>query len=370
MVYGMAYPNGCRGEHMRLFGCQNCGQVIFFENQSCGRCGDRLGFLPSEGKLSALEQSGDVWTVLAKPVTKWRFCTNADKGVCNWMIPEELQDKFCTACRHNRIVPDLSEPSNLQAWAKMELAKHRLFYTLLRLGLPTPNRADRPNTGLVFDFLSDPAGSGSGKVMTGHEGGLITLAVAEAHDAEREARRAQMGEPYRTLLGHFRHEVGHFYWDMLIRDGGFLDSFRAAFGDERQDYREALKRHYTDGPPANWRESFVSAYAASHPWEDWAESWAHYLHIVDSIETAGAFGLEVHPTIDPDDILKTDPGVDPYAPDPFGNLVQRWLPLTIALNAMNQSMGLNDLYPFVLSPAVISKLGYIHDVVHGSSPAR
>ena len=191
--------------------------------------------------------------------------------------------------------------------------------------------------------------------------------MAEADDAEREARRARMGEPYRTLLGHFRHEVGHFYWDMLIRDGHRIEAFRAVFGDESEDYGEALKRHYAGGPPPNWQENFVSTYATSHPWEDWAESWAHYLHIIDGMETAATFGLEVHPTIDPDHVLETSPDVDPYGPEPLDRLIHRWLPLTIALNAMNQSMGLNDLYPFVLSPAVIVKLEFIHDIVHAGA---
>ena len=354
---------------MRLFECQNCGQVLFFENQHCGRCGERLGFIPTDGVLSALEEAGPVWTALHRPGHEWRFCANAEYSVCNWLVPAASPERFCIACRHNRMVPDLSEKANWDAWAKMELAKHRLFYTLLRLGLPTPSRAEAPKTGLVFDFLADSDGPGGKKVMTGHDDGLITLAVAEADDAEREARRARMGEPYRTLLGHFRHEVGHFYWDQLIRDRDQIEAFRAVFGDERSDYGAALKRHYADGPPPDWQQNFVSTYATSHPWEDWAESWAHYLHIIDGMETAGAFGLEVHPTIDPDHVLETHPGADPYTPEPFDRLINRWLPLTIALNAMNQSMGLNDLYPFVLSPAVITKLNFIHDVVHASAPS-
>jgi hypothetical protein len=348
---------------MRLFGCQNCGQVLFFENQQCGRCGKRLGYLPTRSELSVLEANGSTWEAFAEPGLQLKFCVNASYLVCNWMLPASSPEQFCVACRHNRMVPDLSAGSNLQSWAKMEMAKHRLFYALLQLGLPTPNRRDDPKAGLVFDFLTDSEGSDGGKVMTGHEDGLITLAVAEADDAEREARRARMGEPYRTLLGHFRHEVGHFYWDILIRDGGRLADFRAVFGDERDDYGNALRRHYADGAPADWQSHFVSAYAGSHSWEDWAETWAHYLHIVDGLETARAFGLEIHPTIDPDHALGTGPGVDPYEIEHFEVLVRRWLPLTIALNAMNQSMGLNDLYPFVLSPAVITKLAFIHKVV-------
>ena len=243
----------------------------------------------------------------------------------------------------------------------MELAKHRLFYTLLQLRLPTPNRVDNPRNGLVFDFLNDPPG---GRVMSGHDEGLITLAVAEADDAEREARRTRMGEPYRTLLGHFRHEVGHFYWDVLVKGGNRLDAFRSVFGDERDEYGAALQRHYASGPPTDWQTSYVSVYATSHPWEDWAESWAHYLHIIDGLETAGAFGFAIHPAIDTDDVLSTRTSVNPYQEPRFERLAETWLPLTIALNAMNQSMGLTDLYPFVLSPAVIKKLGFIHEVVH------
>ena len=349
---------------MRLFGCENCGQVLFFENQNCGRCGVRLGFNPFEGALRALEPDGIDWRTLGDAGECYRFCSNADRFVCNWLIPTASPERFCVACRHNRTVPDLSEPSNWQSWAKMESAKHRLFYTLLKLGLPTPNRIDDPQNGLVFDFRTDGHGPGGGKVMTGHEDGLITLAVAEADDAEREARRARMGEPYRTLLGHFRHEVGHFYWDMLIRDGDRTHDFRAIFGDESDDYKAALRRHYADGPPSDWQERFVSAYAAAHPWEDWAETWAHYLHIIDGLETANAFKLEVHPALDRQHVLETGAGIDAFGEQPFAQFVHEWLPLTIALNAMNQSMGLNDLYPFVLSNVVIGKLSFIHQLVH------
>lgn len=349
---------------MRLFKCQSCGQVLFFENRMCGRCGHRLGFLPEQGELSALEPGDFDWHPLSERGTSWRFCANAEHEVCNWLVPVGSPERFCLACRHNRMVPDLSQPVNLLAWSRMELAKHRLFYTLLRLRLPIPNRLDDPSSGLVFDFLSDPPGPDGTRVLTGHEDGLITLAVAEANDAERESRRAQMGEPYRTLLGHFRHEVGHFYWDVLVRDGRQQDAFRAVFGDERDGYNGALRRHYASGPPPNWQEQYVSAYATSHPWEDWAETWAHYLHIVDGLETARAFGFEVHPSIDTDKTLQAETKRNPYEELRFERLADVWLPLTIALNAMNQSMGLGDLYPFVLSPAVISKLGFIHDIVH------
>ena len=350
---------------MKIFACQNCSQMLFFENRVCGRCGHRLGFLPDAGELSALEpeQAPLFRALAAAPDASWRFCENAGLDACNWLLPASATERFCKACRHNRTVPDLSIDSHLVAWRKMEAAKHRLFYTLMRLKLPTPNRVDDPERGLVFDFLADPEGEGK-KVMTGHDEGLVTLALVEANDAVREARRSAMGEPYRTLLGHFRHEVGHYYWDRLVKDEGRLEECRAVFGDDREDYNAALKRHYTKGAPRDWQDNFVSTYATTHAWEDFAETWAHYLHIVDSLETAAAFGLEVHPTIAKDQILHTAAQIDPYQPGGFERLIETWLPLTYALNAMNRSMGLGDLYPFVLSSPVIHKLGYIHDLVH------
>jgi hypothetical protein len=240
------------------------------------------------------------------------------------------------------------------------VASHRLFYTLLMLRLPMPNRADDPEHGLAFDFLADPP---THNVLTGHDNGLITVALQEADDAEREARRTRMHEPYRTLLGHFRHEVGHYYWDRLVADPNRTEACRAIFGDERADYGAALKRHYDTGAPADWQAHFVSAYASAHPWEDFAETWAHYLHIVDSLETARAYGLEVHPAIAAERELHAEPRLDPYQGASFAPLVDLWLPLTYALNAMNRSMGLQDLYPFVLAPAAIGKLAFIHGLM-------
>ncbi|HEU4518469.1 MAG TPA: putative zinc-binding metallopeptidase, partial [Microvirga sp.] len=182
--------------------------------------------------------------------------------------------------------------------------------------------------------------------------------------AERERRRHSMGEPYRTLLGHFRHEVGHYYWTVLVEEAGHLEAFRTVFGDEREDYGEALKRHYANGPRAGWQNEYVSAYAGSHPWEDWAETWAHYLHIVDTLETASAFSMRVRPRIGLGEELSAEIDFDPHHNVSLNRLVAAWLPLTFAVNSLNRSMGQPDLYPFVLSPAVIGKLAFIHERVH------
>ena len=349
---------------MQLFKCQHCGQTLYFENDVCERCNHRLGFDVAILDLSALEPAGTDWTALAEPGKSFRCCDNADHGVCNWLVPSDSPERYCAACRHNRTVPDLSTEQNRIAWGKLEIAKHRLIYQLRRLDLPLPNRADDPERGLVFDFLADPATPDGPKVLTGHDNGLITLALSEADDAERERRRTTMHEPYRALLGHFRHEVGHYYWDRLIKDGNLETECRAVFGNDEEDYGEALQRHYKSGPPADWRDHFVSAYATTHAWEDWAETWAHYLHIVDCLDTAGAFGLEVHPAVTNDPALHASTKLDSYAPGDFTRLVDAWLPLTFALNSMNRSMGLADLYPFVLSPDVIRKLSFIHGIVH------
>ena len=349
---------------MKLFKCQHCGQVLYFENVRCERCGHQLGYMPQQNTLSALEPSGNQWSLLAAPGETAFMCQNAGQDACNWLVAPSSGERFCVACRHNRTVPDLSLQQNVVAWRKLELAKHRLFYTLIRLGLPTQNRIDDPACGLVFDFLADVPTAQAVPVLTGHENGLITIALAEADDAEREQRRVRMGEPYRTLLGHFRHEVGHYYWDRLVAEEGRLDACRSVFGDDREDYGAALQRHYREGAPADWRANFISSYATTHPWEDFAETWAHYLHIVDTLEMGRAFGLSVAPHVASDDVLDADLDVDPYEAGGVGAMIDAWLPLTFAVNSLNRCMGATDLYPFVLPPPVITKLGFIHDLVH------
>ena len=219
----------------------------------------------------------------------------------------------------------------------------------------------------MFEFLADPPHPSGPKVMTGHNDGVVTIALAEADSAEIEKRRAELAEPYRSLLGHFRHEVGHHYWDILVRDGGKLDQCRAIFGDNSQNYEVALKRHYQRGAPADWPDRFVSAYATSHPWEDFAKSWAHYLHIVDTLETANAFGVRIAPAVDREGAHSTKLNFDPYAEGSIERIVDAWAPFVVAMNSVNRAMGRPDLYPFVIAPAVIEKLRFIHDLVRGAA---
>ncbi len=356
---------------MKIFSCSACKHVAFFENSQCTRCGHTLAYLPDRGVLTALERDtsgeptpdGDARYIALDPEAKgsrYRLCKNySSYAVCNWAIPEHDPNVFCPACRLNETIPDLSEQTAVDAWRTLEIAKRRLVYTLLALGLPLESRFDEPKTGLAFAFKQD--GPNGERVLTGHCDGLVTINVAEADSSERESIRTKLGERYRTLLGHFRHESGHYYWDRLIKDTHLLEEFRKEFGDEQEDYDQALKRHYAE-PHFDWYRNFVSAYATMHPWEDWAETWAHYLHMIDTLETAQAYGLALRPQAVGGAVTESVTTRRMHF-DSFEDLIAAWVPLTVALNSLNRSMGLPDLYPFVLADPVISKLRFVHRVV-------
>lgn len=345
---------------MRPFFCQACGHRVFFENVFCLSCNRTLGFEPEELIMRALEDNGQGGF---RPVGDaadhgtFRFCRNRDEHqACNWLVSEHDPDDYCRSCRLNRTVPDLGVAEHRTHWQKLEAAKRRLVYSLLRLRLPVQSKTEDAAQGLAFDFLADTGwefGEGT-KVMTGHLEGVITINIAEADDAIREKMRLNLREVYRTVLGHFRHESGHYYWDRLIRDAAGIEAVRSCFGDEREDYAAALERHYQQGPPANWSEEFVSSYAAAHPLEDWAETWAHYLHIVDTLETAACLGVMIR-----------EPDGERSLADPIGRsmsaILDDWHALRMVLNSLNRSMGLQDAYPFVISQCIEKKLAVIHD---------
>ena len=356
---------------MRTFHCDHCQQQLFFENFACVSCGARLAYLPDLKTIGSLDDAGDgTWT---SPLPEaedraYRLCANyAEHDVCNWALPADDPDPLCRSCRLTQVIPDLSRPGNREAWYRIEVAKRRLVYTLLELGLPLRSRTEDPESGLAFEFLADPDDPSAPKPLTGHASGLITINVAEADDAERERRRLAMHEPYRTLLGHFRHEVGHYYWDVLIAATPRLDAFRQLFGDERADYAQALERHYREGAPPDSSQRFISAYASAHPWEDWAETWAHYVHMVDALGTAASYGLALHPRRADEPALETDPRRG--LPGTFERMLEDWLPLTFVLNDLNRGLGLPDGYPFVLSEQQIAKLRFVHETVAAAAVA-
>ncbi|MFZ5544454.1 MAG: zinc-binding metallopeptidase family protein [Pseudomonadota bacterium] len=364
----------------RAYRCR-CGRPVFFGNSRCLGCGTALGYEPEQARVLPLEPGPQphTWQVVgaggATSSSIYRRCANFDSPAgCNWLVPVDAQGQapdLCRACRLNRTIPDLSDAHNRLLWGRIEAAKRRLASQLIALGLPVRAKVgEDPAHGLAFDFLRALPGA---PVTTGHADGVITLDVEEADDARREQRRTQLHEPYRTLLGHLRHEVGHYYWDRLVMGSPWLEDFRSLFGDERQDYAAALQANYQHGPPADWSRRFVTAYASCHPWEDWAETWAHYLHMVDTVDTALSFG------IDADDVELT---AEPWGPDAlwrpqspgaeaFLGFLNAWTELTAVLNEMSRSMGQPDFYPFVLPRPAVAKLQFIHLVVQraGQRPA-
>ncbi|RYD64505.1 MAG: hypothetical protein EOP83_09575 [Verrucomicrobiaceae bacterium] len=355
--------------------CQ-CGRAIFFRNSLCLACGVGLGYEPDRAQVRSLKPAakGGTWQLSGEssesPV--YRRCENFDSPAgCNWLVPAEHPSTLCIACRLNRTIPNLDDPVSCSYWRMIEIAKRRVVAQLLAIGLPVRSKVEEdPERGVMFDFLRTPPGSPP--IMTSHGNGLITLNIEEADDSFREGVRNRMHEPYRTLLGHFRHEIGHYYWDRLIAGTPWHQKFRELFGDERIDYATALNKNYQTGPPHDWQERFISTYAAAHPWEDWAESWAHYLHLVDSLDTAIGLGMVGGDNIE----IETEPFTldDLYAPeDPDAthvlSLVNGWIELVTALNELARSMGHRDFYPFVMSRPVLRKLHFIQLVVRGERQA-
>jgi hypothetical protein len=356
---------------VKLFACDNCQQTLYFENSRCVNCGESVGYCPEVAHLAVLRQPADAppgifeISLPNNEFRRYRQCNNARFDACNWLVTTDSSAEYCRSCELSEVIPDLSDPANEQAWRLIEAAKRRLVYTLLALKLPVAPKKQYPETGIAFHFLR---GTDKEPAMTGHEDGVITLNIAEADSTFRENMREKMGEGYRTLLGHLRHEIGHYYWDWFIKYTMRLNNFRTLFGDERQDYEEAVKRHYEQGPPADWQTNFISAYASMHPWEDWAETWAHYLHMIDTLETAKSHGLTVR--MPAADKRGENIATDALAFRDFEALTAGWNALTLAMNSLNRSMGMKDAYPFVLSPNVLGKLRYIHEMVQESRATR
>jgi hypothetical protein len=341
---------------VKTYECGACGNTIYFENVECVRCGHALGFQPARLDMVSLAplNGGHLREIGAGSTAPVAYCANTIHGVCNWLVPGGDEPGFCIACALNRKIPDLSYSANLRAWGDFERAKKRLVYSLLRFGLPLDG-AVAGKGALAFDFVHD--------ALTGHLDGVITIAVAEANAVERERQRQAMSETYRSLLGHMRHEIGHYYWMLLIQETEHLSEFRQLFGDERQNYSAALDRHRDLGPPPDWALRHVSAYASAHPWEDWAETWAHYLHMVDALDTAAAHDFEPRTSGFARAGMRGMQADDVYRTASFGALMERWIPLTLALNEINRSMGHNDFYPFMIPEVATTKLNFVHRIV-------
>ncbi len=328
---------------MRRFYC-DCGCEIFLESVICVHCHRPVAYFPIRNTMVTVEQVEGEWRVAGEGVpVKW--CAHRQQyEVCNAVLDQHEDSTYCIVCRLNRTIPNLTNPKNLSRWGKLEEAKRRLLFGLLELGLPLEVPVDGLIRPLCFDFLEDKRTNPSVPdefISTGHQQGIITINVLEADDVQRVWQRELSGERYRTLLGHLRHEVGHFYFEVFTTD---KDGFRSLFGDITQSYDDALSEYYLQGVKQDWSQHYISPYASVHPKEDWAECFAHYLHMLDTLQTAAARQLI--------DSLNGEESLQ--------QLLQLWDELSVTLNELNRSLGLPDAYPFVVNDAVANKLDYIH----------
>ncbi len=354
---------------MKTFKCR-CGNTLYFENTRCESCGCELGFVARDLSMVALTSETDnVWQGVSIS-GNFRKCQNySHEQNCNWLVGADDASPFCDSCRLSEVIPDLSVPLNRDRWHRIERAKRRLLFSLYALDLPVTDRETDPEHGLAFHLMQDQQHFSEfvhledqpERVMTGHLDGVITLNIEEADPVLREENRTRLQEQYRTLLGHLRHESGHYYWDKLVASGPRLKAFRELFGDERADYKIALEKYYSEGPVEDWQQNWVSAYASAHPYEDWAECWAHYLHMIDTLETAYVHGSCFSGTGEVDQGQIVDRAY--LSTVSIETLCQQWSKLSIALNEMNRSMGLRDAYPFVLNAPIVRKLSFIHDMI-------
>ncbi|MCV7298846.1 putative zinc-binding metallopeptidase [Mycobacterium barrassiae] len=345
---------------MRDFTCPNCGQRLAFENSLCLSCGSSLGFSLEDMALLVIAPDDESDHAGAVPSSDYQLCANLYAAQCNWLVKRSPTRQLCTSCALTRTRPNDADTKAMAAFAEAEKAKRRLIAQLHEMKLPIIGRDEDPQFGLAFDLLS----SENEKVFTGHENGVITLDLAEGDDVHREQLRVSMEEPYRTLLGHFRHEIGHYYYYRLVDPSpDYKARFHELYGDADADYQAALDRHYSEGPPTEWQKDYVSSYATMHPAEDWAETFAHYLHIRDTLDTAAAFGLAPASATFERRVL---------GPSGFDTTIDIWLPLTWALNMINRSMGKDDLYPFVLPAKVLDKMRLVHTIIDEivSDPAK
>ncbi len=354
---------------MRLHHCSHCGQQVYFENTICTACGNALGLLTDSLEMRAFgpQYADGSWPQLHPKLgyeaTRWRPCERRiTADLCNWMVPAGSNSLRCRSCQLTDPASSDSPAASAQR-GKAELEKRRLLYSLFGLGLPL-----RPKThaddlhGLAFRWLSP---GDDQTALTAHANGLVSLNLQEVDDVHRESARVQFGESQRTVLGHLRHEVSHHLYQRFVSGTRFMEPFRLHFGDERQDYASTLARYYANGPISNWRDWTISAYAGSHPWEDWAETCAHYLLILDAVDTAAAWGLHLRPNLH-----GPGPACAPQMPT-AGRTAQAllfddWMPVARFLNAMSRSIGIGDSYPYSVPQPLLGKLRFVQEVIQAS----
>lgn len=347
---------------VRRFDCQTCDAALTFDDTRCRSCSAEIGYFLDADHLGPIEPgNGATYRRRGAPDhdPDWWRCLNTAWG-CNWMVPLDDGNVWCAACRLTRGRPDESNPDAVRAWSHAEAAKRRLVAQLYRLGLPVapPSRRDDDTTssddGLVIDLVYLPDSVG----VTGHRPGVITLDLREVDPGFREAAREHFGEQYRTVLGHLRHETGHHFWQRLVVRADALDDARELFGDERADYAAALETHYgrLRGPhgTVDVPHAYISDYASVHPSEDWAECFAHYLHLRDGLETAESFGL----------------GASDHDDDTLEAMLSRWRELSRGVDEVSRALGQSPAYGVVVHPEVEPKLRFVHERITGAARAR
>jgi hypothetical protein len=348
---------------MNTYVC-TCGSRMFFNNTVCTNCGSEVGWCEACRRIAPLSPAGDRFACgnpkCGQAVVK---CHNyAVEAVCNRVFAVDPAATpvaadpltgvgLCKACRLNNIVPDMSIPENRHRWEHLELAKRQLLYQLDVLGLSYASDDVGSEKPLRFDFK---ANTDEESVLTGHADGLITINIDEADSVERERVRKQMHEPHRSLISHFRHEVGHYYWMTLVA-GKCEPECAAVFGDHNAvPYADALEQHYAHGAAPGWQGRFVSAYATAHPWEDFAETWGFYLDMWEVLST-------MHHHLPG---LAADPKTLPVEA-----LAKTYQQLGVFFNEVNRTMGLKDLVPEVISGEVVKKLAFIHHLIRRAPAA-
>jgi hypothetical protein len=310
-----------------------------FDSSMCTHCGAPHGYLPSIGDLRRLiEVEPATFEVETSGPRLWR-CLNASWG-CNWMVPVG-PDVWCRACRLTRGRPAESDLVATENWMRAENVKRRLVHQLVSLGLPVNPRSELHPQGLVFDLVHVPGAP----CVTGHRDGVVTIDITESDDQHRDSVRRSMGESFRTMIGHFRHEIGHQLWIELIGASDLLEPFRALFGDERADYPIALRRHHQSSEDVP-SPDFISGYATAHPHEDWAESFAHLLHLHDAAETAHWHGW-TNLAPDEDD-----------ASTEHASSLQGWLKVTTTADDIAVGLGAGPVYPFRPGGLALEKLEF------------
>ncbi len=354
---------------VRAFACPVCDSFMAFEADHCARCGTAVGLhLPSLTML-ALGDGAAIYEGI-----RWIRCTQHQTLRCNWLAREEQEAGPRGRCLAGSLIrhePDADDTLAREKLIPTTLALRRLVFQLADIGLPIEPYWLRDG-GLAFDLLSSH--STGEKVIIGHANGVITIDLVESLDDYRESLRVRLGEPYRTMLGHFRHEVGHYYQNVLVENGSgadiYLDECRRLFGDERAGYREAIDRHYNLGAPSGWEATFISEYATMHPWEDFAECFAHYLHIADTMDTAREAGMVLHADRvrfnAPRDIV----ALESYDDEPIERMLFDWKWMSLFFNRVNTAMGKNPLYPFDIPQPVVDKLGFVHRVIRDTARSR